>query len=137
MAICKAIQVGRLQSYDEPLFRLWIKPGLSAEEWAEAAHAIARILVDPPRPMAERRRVAVRQCLAQYQGARSNRAKMLEHRLKSYLTSGWRLEHDMETLPEFLRTPERTCLHRLAKLNKGASLSWRQIYDIAASSPQD
>jgi hypothetical protein len=30
---------------DEPLFRLWIKPGLSAEEYQQAAGAICRHLV--------------------------------------------------------------------------------------------
>jgi hypothetical protein len=58
-----------------PKFRLWLAPDISVEERAEAAHALFRILIDPPRPLAERRRVAVRQALAQYQGARSTRAK--------------------------------------------------------------
>jgi hypothetical protein len=115
---------------DEPLFRLWIKPGISVEERAEVAHAICRFLVDPPRPVAERRRVAVRQALNLYSGARSSRAKELERKLKAYLAGGWRLERDLGTLPE-PRSVERVCLHRLARLNNGRSLGRRQLDRIA------
>jgi hypothetical protein len=119
---------------EEPLFRLWIKPGLSAEERGEAAHAICRILVDPPQPPRHRRAVAVRQALNLYQGALSHRAKELEREYRRYLASGWPGERDLESLPH-PRTTERFCLHRLARLNEGASLGWRRIFDIA-SSPQ-
>ena len=63
---------------EEPFFRIWIKPGISTEERAEAAHALFRILIDPPRSVVERRRVAVRTALNQYEGPVSRRAKILE-----------------------------------------------------------
>jgi hypothetical protein len=66
-----------------------------------------------------------------YSGARSNRAKQLERQYRAYLAANWRLESDTETLPE-PRSVERVLLHRIARLNEGASLSWRQIFDIAA-----
>ena len=81
-----------------PKFRLWFAPNLSPAEFNEAASAICKILVDPPRPLAERRRVAVRQAMAQYQGARSTRAKRLAARYQSYLASGWPRERGMESL---------------------------------------
>jgi hypothetical protein len=113
-----------------PKFRLWLAPNLTAEERGEAAHAICRFLVDPPRPQAERRRVAVRTALAQYQGSPSRRAKELGRRYRAYLASGWRHERDLETLPE-PRSTERVLLHRLGRLNGGRSLCWRQLFDIA------
>jgi hypothetical protein len=103
---------------EEPSFRLWIKPGLSAEEWAEAAHAIARILVDPPRPVAERRRVAVRTALAQYEGPVSRRAKQLADRYRSYLAGAWLRERDLENLPH-PRSTQHLLLHRIARCNGG------------------
>jgi hypothetical protein len=33
---------------EEPLFTLWIKPGISVEERAQAAHSVFRHLIDPP-----------------------------------------------------------------------------------------
>jgi hypothetical protein len=99
---------------------------------AEAAHALFRILIDPPRPQAERRRVAVRQCLALYSGARSTRAKMLERRYRGYLAAGWLRERDLETLPE-PRSTERLLLHRLARVNEGRALCWRHIIRIAGA----
>jgi hypothetical protein len=113
---------------EEPLFRLWIRPGLSAEEYAETAHEISRILIDPPRPLAELRRVAVRTALAMYEGSLSRRAKALEREYKNYLANGWRGEKETETLPERATTRHKL-LFRLARL--GAPFSWRQLYDIA------
>jgi hypothetical protein len=69
--------------------------------------------------------------MAQYQGAPSRRAKELERQYRAYLATGWRCERNLETLPE-PRSVERVLLHRIARLNEGASLSWRQIFDIAA-----
>jgi hypothetical protein len=75
-----------------PKFRLWFAPDISAEEFNEAASAICRVIVaGPPEKPGHRRAVAVRQVLAQYSGARSNRAKELERRYRSYLASGWAL----------------------------------------------
>jgi hypothetical protein len=118
-----------------PRFRLWLAPNISAEERGEAAHAICRILVDPPRPMAARRRVAVRQALNLYPGSRSRRAQELERQYRAYLAGAWLRERDMETLPE-PHSAQRVLLHRLARLNGGASLCWRRIFDIA-NCPQD
>jgi hypothetical protein len=112
-----------------PRFRIWLAPDISAEERAEAAHALFRHLIDPPRPPAELRRVAIRTAMAQYQGAPYNRATQLADRYRSYLASGWLRERDLEKLPE-PRSVERVLLHRLARLNEGASLRWRQILRI-------
>jgi hypothetical protein len=113
-------------------FRFWLDPRASAEERGEAAHAICRYLVDPPRPQAERRRVAVRRALNLYAGSLSGQAKRLEREYRRYLAGPWRLERDMETLPE-PRSTERVLLHRLARLNEGASLCWRHIIRIAGA----
>lgn len=118
-----------------PRFRFWCDPRASVEERAEAAHAICRFLIDPPRPQAERRRVAVRTALAQYAGARSNRAKQLAAAYRGYLAAAWPREQALEVLPQ-PRSVERCLLHRLARLNGGRSLGWRQIFDIA-NCPQD
>jgi hypothetical protein len=85
--------------------------------------------------MAERRAVAVRTAMSLYDGPLSRRAKELERQYRGYLASGWPRERDLETLPE-PRLTERVLLHRLARLNEGASLSWRRIFDIA-NCPQD
>jgi hypothetical protein len=114
----------------EPFFRLWIRPGLSDEQRNGVHSAICRIMIDPPRSQAELRRVAVRTALAQYQGAPHGRTKQLERQYRAYLASGWLRERDMETLPE-PRSVERVLLHRLARLNEGSSLSWRQLLRIA------
>jgi hypothetical protein len=118
-----------------PKFRFWCDPRASVEERAEAAHAICRFLIDPPRPVAELRRVAVRTALAQYQGAPSRRCKRLEREYRSYLAGAWLRERDLESLPH-PRTTEKVCLHRLARVNRGHSLGWRQLFDIA-NCPQD
>jgi hypothetical protein len=109
-----------------PKFRFWCAPNISAEERGEAAHAICKVLIDPPRSNAELRRVAVRTALAQYAGARSNRAKELERAYRSYLTGGWLRERDLATLPE-PRLTRHMLLHRLARCNGGRSLSWSTI----------
>jgi hypothetical protein len=115
-----------------PKFRLWFAPNLSPEEFNEAASAICRILIDPPQSPRHRRAVAVRQALAIYRGATSRRAKQLADRYRSYLASGWLRERGMEMLPE-PRSTERVLLHRLARLNAGRSLCWRQIIRIAGA----
>jgi hypothetical protein len=103
---------------------------LTVEERGEAGHAISLALIDPPRPPAELRDVAVRAILNLYSGSKSYRAKELERRYRDYLASGWPRERDLETLP-YPRSTERALLHRLARLNEGASLCWRRIFDIA------
>jgi hypothetical protein len=113
-----------------PRFRLWLEPNLSAEEYQQAASAICRILADPPQSPKRRRAVAVRQALNLYSGARSNRAKQLASRYRLYLAGAWPREQALEVLPE-PRSTERVLLHRLARCNAGASLSWRRIFDIA------
>jgi hypothetical protein len=82
--------------------------------------------------MAERRRVAVRTAMSLYEGSPSRRAKILERQYRAYLASAWRLERDLESLPH-PRSTERVLLHRLARLNEGASLCWRRIFDVARS----
>jgi hypothetical protein len=113
-----------------PRFRFWCDPRASVEERAEAAHAICRFLIDPPRSRDELRRVAVRTALAQYEGSPYSRARELERRYQSYLLTGWRRECGLKELPE-PRSVERFCLHRIAKLNEGASRGWRQFLRIA------
>lgn len=119
---------------DGPRFRLWIDPRITVEERAEAAHALFRILVDPPRPQAELRAVAIRAALNLYGGSPSARAKLLAKNYATYLSNGWPRERDLESLPD-PREPTRVLLHRIARCNDGASLSWRRLFDIA--SPQD
>ena len=95
------------------------------------AHAICKIIVlGRPQTRKHRRAVAVRQAMAQYSGARSNRAKQLASRYATYLSAGWPREKALETLPE-PRSVERALLHRLAKLNNGRPLGWRQLDRIA------
>ena len=114
-----------------PKFRFWTAPDMSEAEWLEMGSALCRILVaGPPEPPGHRRAVAVRQALAQYQGAPTCRAKELERKYKAYLAAGWLRERDMESLPH-PRSAERVILHRIARLNDGAALCWRTIYDIA------
>jgi hypothetical protein len=114
-----------------PRFRLWFAPDISPNEFNEAAGAICRVLVaGPPEKPGHRRAVAVRQCLALYNGAQSARAKILERKLKNYLSSGWLRERDMESLPH-PRSPEKVLLHRLARVNDGKALCWRQFLRIA------
>jgi hypothetical protein len=81
---------------ETPYFSLKLRPGLTAEQRGEVAHAICRILIDPPRPQTELRRVAVRTAMAQYEGSKSRRAKELERHYANYLASGWRIERDLE-----------------------------------------
>jgi hypothetical protein len=116
--------------FEGPKFRFWLAPGASVEERAEAAHAICRILIDPPRPQAELRRVAIRTALAQYQGSPSARAKLLARNYAAYLSNGWLRERCLETLPE-PRSTGRVLLHRLARRNAGRPLGWRQFLGIA------
>jgi hypothetical protein len=101
---------------EDPFFHLWIKPDISVEERAEAAHAICRHLIDPPQSPKHRRAVAVRQAMNLFQGAPSRRAKELADRYRAYLASGWLRERDLESLPH-PRTTERACLHRIARLS--------------------
>ena len=59
-----------------PKFRFWTAPDMSEAEWLKMGSALCRILVaGPPEPPGHRRAVAVRQALAQYQGAPTCRAK--------------------------------------------------------------
>jgi hypothetical protein len=118
-----------------PRFSVWLAPDITVEERAEAAHALFRHLIDPPRSNAELRRITIRTAMAQYSGARSNRAKRLENDYRNYLASVWLRERDLETLPD-PRSASRVFLHRLARLNRGRSLGWRQLFDIA-NCPQD
>jgi hypothetical protein len=113
-------------------YRFWLAPGASAEERREAAHAICRHLIDPPRPQAELRRVVIRTALNLYEGSVSRRAKELERRYWDYLASGWRRERDLEELPA-PRSIERLLLRRLARVNDGRALCWRHIIRIAGA----
>jgi hypothetical protein len=103
----------RQASLETPWFKVWIDPDLPPDKRSESISAIIRYCIDPPRPQAERRRVAVRTAMAQYRGSASGRAKELERRYRSYLASGWPRERDLETFPG-PRSTERVLLHRLA-----------------------
>jgi hypothetical protein len=111
-------------------YRLWIDPRASTEQRAEAAHQLFRHLIDPPRSVADRRRVAIRTAMAQYEGTRAARAAQLERQLKSYLASGWLRDRDLEELRRPCST-ERLLLHRIGRLNAGRSLGRRQLDRIA------
>jgi hypothetical protein len=113
-----------------PRFRFWCDPRASIDERAAAAHAICRFLIDPPRPVAELRRVAVRTALAQYSGSRYACAEQLAARYQTYLAGAWKREKALEGLPE-PRSAERCFLHRIATLNAGRPLRWRQLLRIA------
>jgi hypothetical protein len=119
---------------EAPFFRLWIKPGISAKERAEAAHALFRILIDPPRPRAERRRVVVLAALHLLSGSRSARAEKLARDYATYLSNGWLREQALEELPD-PRAPQHALLWKLAKITGGRALGRRRLIDIA-SSPQ-
>jgi hypothetical protein len=120
----------RQASLETPSFKVWIDPDLPPEKRSESISAILRYCLDPPRPQAERRRVAIRQALAQYSGARYNRAKQLESRYRAYLAGAWLRERNLVDLPD-PRSSEKVCLHRLARCNAGRSLCWRQLLRIA------
>jgi hypothetical protein len=112
-------------------YRLWLAPDASAEERAAAAHALFRILVDPPRSQVELRRVAILALLNLYAGSRSARARQLADRYAKYLSGAWLREKSLETLPD-PRSAEKTLLHRLASLNNGRPLCARQLLRICA-----
>jgi hypothetical protein len=95
------------------------------------AHEICKIILcGRPQSPQHRRAVAVRQAMNLYQGAPSRRAKQLADRYRSYLAGAWLRERNLVELPE-PRSVEKVCLHRLARLNDGRSLGWRQLFDIA------
>jgi hypothetical protein len=118
---------------EEPFFTLKIRPGLSPEQRMEVNSALCRIAIDPPRSDAERKRIAIRAAMNLYEGSPFSRANQLADRYRAYLASGWNRERDLESLPD-PRSAERTLLHRLARLNDGASLGWRQILRLADES---
>jgi hypothetical protein len=106
-------------------------PDISEAEWAEMSHAVCKIIVcGRPQSPQHRRAVAVRTALNLYGGPLSLRATELERKYLTYLGGGWLRERDIEALPE-PRSVERVCLHRLARLNEGRSLRWRQLLRIA------
>jgi hypothetical protein len=108
-----------------PRFSFRFAPDISAEEWAEMAHAVCKIIVEGrPQTPQRRRQVAIRTAMALYQGPPSRRAKDLADRYRAYLASGWLRERDLETLPE-PRSTERVLLHRIARLNNGRALCAR------------
>jgi hypothetical protein len=132
---CRLWAPPRRMKIEGPKFRLWIDPCISVEERGEAAHAICRILVDPPRPVAERRRVAVRAALNLYSGSRSNRAEQLAARYRLYLSGAWPRKKSLESLPE-PHSAEKTLLHRIARLNNGRPLCARQLLRICVDAPR-
>jgi hypothetical protein len=115
---------------EEPFFTLRIRRDLSPEQWNEVASALCRIAIDPPRPVVELRRVAILAAMNLYSGSRSARAKRLEREYRRYLAGPWRLERDLESLPD-PRVAQHVLLHRLARL--GAPSGWRQLFDVANS----
>ena len=84
---------------EEPFFTLKIRPGLSPEQWADVAHALCKIAIcPPPRPQAERRRVAVLSMMNLLSGSRSARAKQLAANYAKYLAGAWPREQALEEL---------------------------------------
>jgi hypothetical protein len=119
-----------------PRFSFRFAPDISEEEWAEMAHVVCKIIIrGRPQTPKHRRAIAVKQILNLYQGAPSRRAKELERRYRIYLARTWLRERNLETLPE-PRSVERALLHRLARINRGRSLGWRQLFDIASCSQE-
>jgi hypothetical protein len=116
-------------------WRFWMAPDLTPEERGQAGHAISLALIDPPRPQTERRRVAIRAALGplgpyRCHAAVSRRAAELARCYGEYLGNGWKRERNLANLPE-PHSIERLLLHRIARLNNGRPLRWRQLLRIA------
>jgi hypothetical protein len=123
-----------------PCFKVWIDPDLPPEKRSESISAILRYCLDPPRPLAERRAVAVRQALGplgpyRCHAAISRRAGELAQRYGEYLGNGWKRERELANLPE-PSSLERLLLHRIARLNNGRPLCARQLLRIWAEAPR-
>ena len=122
-----------IEGAESPRFSFKFAPDMAPDEWAEMGSAICRILVaGPPPSPARRRAVCVRQLLALFDGAATNRAQQLEARYKVYLSSAWRREQAIEVLSE-PRDTRHVLLHRLGRLNAGKPLGWRSLFNIATS----
>ena len=114
-----------------PRFSFKFASDISEEEWAQMAHAVCKIIVcGRPQPPQHRRAVAVRATLNLYSGSRFARAEQLAARYQTYLAGAWKREKALEGLPE-PRSAERCLLHRIATLNAGRGLGWRQLLRIA------
>lgn len=105
----------------------------AAREAEEARAELERLR--PPPTRAERlaqRDDAIRQALASlYPDALpSAAAEALAHDWGHYLSTGWARECDLLSLPEGASLRRRT-LHKLARLNRGRALTWRQVWNIA------
>lgn len=61
--------------------------------------------------------------------ARTVACKELAREFAQYLSSGWRHEASIDQLPPET-SMKRAAFHRIAHLSDGASLAWRQIYNI-------
>jgi hypothetical protein len=125
----------RQASLETPWFKVWIDPDLPPDKRSESVSAIIRYCIDPPRPQAERRRVAIRQALGplgpyRCHAAISQRAGELARRYGEYLGNGWKRERILASLPEPCSL-ERRLLHRIARVNEGRPLHWRQFLRIA------
>ena len=131
----------RQASLETPSCRVWIDPDLPPEKRSESISAILRYCLDPPRPQAERRRIAVRQALGplgpyRCHAAISRRAGELARRYGEYLGNGWKRERMiLANLPEPISI-ERMLLHRIARLNNGRVLCARQLLRICADAPR-
>jgi hypothetical protein len=111
-------------------YSLWLDDRATVEERANAAHELFRALVDPPRCNDELRTVALKTAMHHLcEGSPSRRAKTLDGLLRAYLGCGWLRERDLAELPRPCST-QRLLLHRIAKLNDGRPISWRQILRI-------
>jgi hypothetical protein len=129
----------RQASLETPSFRVWIDPDLPPDKRSESISAILRYCLDPPRPQAERRRIAVRQALGplgpyRCHAAISRRAGELARRYGEYLGNGWKREQSLTSLPE-PSSIERRLLHRIGRLNNGRALCARQFLRIWAEAP--
>jgi hypothetical protein len=124
----------RQASLETQSFRVWIDPDLPPEKRSESISAILGYCLDPPRPQAERRAVAVRQAMGplgpyRCHAAISRRAGELARRYGEYLGNGWKRERILANLPE-PHSIERLLLHRIARLNNGRALCARQFLRI-------
>ncbi len=81
---------------------------------------------------------AIRNALATHYGAMSRRAaaETLARDLARYVSGGWLRERELSELPAGA-SELRRALHQLAKLNDGASIRWRRIFDIASRAITD
>lgn len=96
--------------------------------------AAGRLAVVPPREQTRQERLnlrdaAIRDSHRLFPGPPTTAAKALAEALTRYLASAWLRERDIEHLASGA-SDQRRALHRIARLNEGRSLAWRQVVNI-------